>query len=109
MRHRGTANFIALRASAVVLLPLVGWFLYEAAFRAGASEEEARAWLSEPPAALCAGLLILISAFHMRIGMNEIIDDYAQGGYRGVWKLLNLFACLGAAILGLWSLYRLAA
>jgi hypothetical protein len=40
--------------------------------------------------------------------MNEIIDDYADKGFRGVFKLLNLFASLGAAALGLWSLYVLS-
>jgi succinate dehydrogenase hydrophobic anchor subunit len=44
----------------------------------------------------------------MRIGLNEIIDDYIGSGARGVCKLLNLFACLGAAALGVWSLYVLS-
>ena len=109
MRHKGTANFIALRASSVLLLPLVGWFLWGAVAHTGASYAEMRGWLSAPITAVLMGLLIVIGAFHMRIGMNEIIDDYAHGGFRGVWKLLNLFVCLGAATLGVWSLIVLSA
>lgn len=108
MKHKGTATFIAQRASAVLLLPLIAWFLASAVAHAGASYEEMRAWLSAPLNAIAIGLLVLIGAFHMRIGVNEIIDDYADKGFRGVWKLLNLFASIGAAGLALWSLYGLS-
>lgn len=109
MTHKGTATFIAQRASAVLLLPLIVWFLAGAVAHAGSSYEEMRAWLSAPFNAIAIGLLVLIGAFHMRIGVNEIIDDYADKGFRGVWKLLNLFASIGAAALALWSLYGLSA
>ena len=109
MKHKGTSTFIAQRASAALLLPLIGWFIWGAVAHAGASYEETRAWISSPSAAIPMGLLILIGAGHMRIGLNEIIDDYLDSGMRGVFKLLNLFASLGAAALGIWSLYVLSA
>ncbi len=109
MTHKGTASFIVLRASSALLFPLVIWFLAGAVAHADASYGEMRIWLGAPLNAAPMGLLIVIGAFHMRLGMDEIIDDYAQGGFRGVWKLLNLFACLGAAMLGVWSLYVLSA
>jgi succinate dehydrogenase / fumarate reductase membrane anchor subunit len=109
MTHKGTATFIAQRASAALLLPLIIWFLWSAVAHAGASYEEMRAWIATPLNAVFMGLLILIGALHMRIGMNEIIDDYIDSGTRGIFKLLNLFVCLGAAALGLWSLYVLFA
>jgi succinate dehydrogenase / fumarate reductase membrane anchor subunit len=108
MTHKGTAIFIAQRASAVILLPLVIWFLWSAVAHSAQSYEEMRAWIAAPRNAVMMGLLIVVGAFHMRIGLNEIIDDYMDKGFRGVWKLLNLFACLGAGLLGVWSLYRLA-
>jgi succinate dehydrogenase / fumarate reductase membrane anchor subunit len=109
MTHKGTATFITQRASAVLLLPLIAWFLAGAVAHAGASYDEMRAWLATPLNAIFLGLLIVIGVFHMRIGVDEIIDDYAGGGFRGVWKLLNLFTCLGAAALGVWSLFVLSA
>ena len=96
MTHKGTASFIAQRTSAVLLLPLLVWFLAGVVATAGSSQAEMRAWLSLPVNAILMFLLVAIGAFHMRIGMNEIIDDYAHGGLRGVWKILNLFACFGA-------------
>ncbi len=109
MTHKGTATFIAQRASAALLVPVVGWFLWSAVAHAGGSYEEMRAWIAEPFNAVFMGLLIVIGALHMRIGMNEIIDDYIDSGARGVLKLLNLLASLGAAALGIWSLYVLSA
>lgn len=109
MTHKGTSTFIAQRASAALLLPLIIWFLWGAISHAGASYAELRAWIGAPANAAFMGALILVGALHMRIGMNEIIDDYIDSGARGVFKLLNLFASLGAAALGLWSLFTLIA
>lgn len=109
MTHKGTATFIAQRASAVILLFPIIWFLAGAVAHANTSYEEMRAWIATPLSALMMGLLIGAGAFHMRIGVDEIIDDYASKGFRGVWKLLNLFACLGVAALGIWSLYTISA
>ncbi|MEZ5896363.1 MAG: succinate dehydrogenase, hydrophobic membrane anchor protein [Parvularculaceae bacterium] len=109
MTHKGTKTFIAQRGTAVLMLPLVMWFLYSVVANAGASHEEVRAWLAGPLNAALMAALIVIGCVHMRIGLNEIIDDYIDGGSRGVVKLLNLFACLGAALLALFSLFTLAA
>jgi succinate dehydrogenase / fumarate reductase membrane anchor subunit len=108
MTHKGTATFIAQRTSAVILLPLAVWFLAGAIAHTGSTYEEVRAWLSTPLNASLMGALILTGAFHMRIGVNEIIDDYAPAGSRGLWKLFNLLAASGAAGTGVYSLIVLA-
>lgn len=109
MTHKGTATFIAQRTSAVILLPLAVWFLAGAIAHAGSSYEEMRAWLANPVSAALMGAFILTGAFHMRIGVNEIIDDYSPAGSRGIWKLLNLFVAVGAAALAVYSLFVIAA
>ena len=75
MTNKGTATFIAQRASAAFLVPLVVWFLWGAVAHAGSSYDEMRAWISAPVNAILMGLLILIGALHMRIGLNEIIEQ----------------------------------
>jgi succinate dehydrogenase / fumarate reductase membrane anchor subunit len=109
MTHKGTATFIAQRTSAVILLPLAVWFLAGAIAHTGSSYDDMRAWLGTPLNAGLMGALILTGALHMRIGVNEIIDDYAPADARGMWKLLNLFAAAGAAALALYSLFIIAA
>jgi succinate dehydrogenase / fumarate reductase membrane anchor subunit len=108
MTHKGTSTFIAQRASAVLLIPLTLWFLFAAGARIGEPYAVWRAFFGEPLNAFFAALLLVVAGFHMRLGMNEIVDDYA-GASRGVFKLLNLLATLSAVALGLMALYRLAA
>lgn len=99
--HRGTADFIALRSSAVLLLPLVGWLLYQGVLLAGADYETARAWAGKPLNAVATALFIVIGAFHMRIGAGEIVTDYLHAGTAGVVRVLNWLVCLfavGAAV-----------
>lgn len=109
MTHKGTATFIAQRTSAVILLPLTVFFLAGAVSHAGSSFEEVRGWLANPVTACLMGALLVTGAFHMRIGVNEIIDDYSPASTRGLWKLLNLFAAVGAAALATYSLILIAA
>ncbi len=109
MTHKGTATFIAQRTSAVILLPLAIWFLAGAVAHTGSTYEEVRAWLATPLNAGLMGALILTGAFHMRIGVNEIVDDYAPASSRGLWKLLNLLAAAGVAGISIYSLVVLAA
>lgn len=109
MTHKGTATFIAQRTSAVILLPLAVWFLAGAIAHAGSTYEDMRAWLATPLNAVLMGALIVTGAFHMRIGVNEIIDDYSPAGARSMWKLLNLFVAVGTAALAVYSLITIAA
>lgn len=95
--HRGTADFIALRASAVIMLPLVVWLLWSIVAHAGADYEAARAWAGRPQNAVAMALFIVIGAFHMRIGAGEIVTDYLHGGSAGVVRVLNSLVCLIAA------------
>ena len=109
MTRKGTATFIAQRTSAVILLPLAVWFLAGVIAHTGSTYEEVRAWLATPLNAGLMGALILAGAFHMRIGANEIIDDYSPAGSRGLWKLLNLLAATGVAGISIYSLIAIAA
>lgn len=96
----GTGNFWRLRVAAVALVPLslfvVGWVL---SLR-GAGFAEVKASLSDPLIGLAVGLFVIVSLFHMRLGMKEIIEDYAHHeGYKLTLMILNTFFCMliGAA------------
>lgn len=108
MSAKGTATFIAQRASAVVLLPLTAWLAWSLAAHTGGGYNVVRDWLASP---LNAGLLaafIVFAAFHMRIGISEILHDYIHGSLRGVLSALNWLLCAAAALAALWAAYTLA-
>jgi succinate dehydrogenase / fumarate reductase membrane anchor subunit len=106
--HKGTADFIFLRASSVILLPLVLWFLYAVLSLSGADFAAARDFASRPLNAVLFALFIVVSAFHTRIGMAEIITDYIHDGLKPVLSLVNWLVALGIAGGALWAAYRLA-
>lgn len=108
MAHKGTGAFIAQRASAVLLLPLVGWFLYAAVRLSGADYAAARDFFSSPFAAVAFALLIALGAYHMRIGLGEVIADYIHDGLRGVFDALNWAAAAAVALAGGWAAWALA-
>lgn len=108
MSSKGTSAFIAQRASAVLLIPLIVWFLWSVLAHAGADAEAVRAWLGEPVTAILFALLIAIAAFHMRIGLNEVIEDYIHSGARGVLMTLNTLAALAVAGAGIYAACLLA-
>lgn len=105
MSAKGTPTFIMQRASAVVLAPLALWFLFSVALHLGDTYAEARAWLAQPLNGILLSALVTVGAFHMRIGLGEVIDDYIHGSMRGPMRALNAIAALGVIVAVFWSLY----
>lgn len=98
----GTAHHIRLRVAALGLVVLVPWFLFSIIKAANGGYDSALAWVANP---LNGALLVLTAgavAYHMRLGMQVIIEDYiGKAGTRGALLVLNTFAgiALFAAVL----------
>jgi succinate dehydrogenase / fumarate reductase membrane anchor subunit len=103
MSAKGTSSFIAMRATSVLLLPFVIWFIWSVAAHAGDSYEEMRAWVAEPLTATVFAIFIAISAYHMRIGLNEVIEDYIHTNAKGVLMTINAVVAIGVAALGFYG------
>lgn len=107
MTEKGTPHFVAQRLSALLLIPAVIWFLFALVSHAGDSHAELMAWLSGHPwtATLPLAFMIMAGFFHMRLGVEVVIDDYIhEPSRRSMLLFLNtLFALLLGAIC-LWSL-----
>ncbi len=91
----GTAHHIRLRVAALALIALVPWFLYSVIKASGSGYEGALAWVGHP---VNAALLILTAgavSYHMRLGMQVIIEDYiGKTGMRTTLLILNTFAAI---------------
>jgi len=107
MSKKGTSTFIMQRASAVVLIPFALWFLWSLAAHAGDSYVDMAAWISAPLNKIMFGGFVTVGAFHMRIGLGEVIDDYFGGGLRGIFNLLNLLVVIGIVGATWFSLYNI--
>ena len=97
---QGTSAFIGQRVSAVALLVLGLWFLISVVLQMrGPGFVDSIDFLSAPLNAVGVILLLVAAFYHMRIGMQEIIEDYIQKpSTKTVLLLLNtlVLVALGA-------------
>ena len=101
--HRGSGHFFRQRFTAVLLIPLTVWFVYNVARYTGADHSTVAAFLSAPMNAGMLLALILIGVYHMVLGIQVVIEDYVEeGGTRSLLMGLNtVFGLLAAAACGL--------
>ncbi len=106
----GTAHHIRQRVSAVALVVLVPWFLYAVIRAALGGYEAALAWVAQPLNALLLILTAAAAFYHMRLGMQVVIEDYiGKAGTRAALLVLNsffaiaLFAAVALAVIKVWT------
>lgn len=69
------------RLSAVALLPLTLWFVYDLVTLHSLEYAAVRAWLASPATAILFILLVPALFYHALIGMEEVIEDYVADGW----------------------------
>src|SRR3977135_3450315 len=96
----GPADACNRRITSVALVPLSIAFIAIVLSLLGKDYATVRAELGHPLPAILMLLFILSGVFHMKLGMESIIDDYVHAGQLRKWALIaNLFfsACVGLA------------
>jgi succinate dehydrogenase / fumarate reductase, membrane anchor subunit len=101
----GTEHFIAQRVSAIVLIVLATWFVLAAALTmSGPSYVAAIDFIADPINAVGIVLLILTALFHMRIGLQTVIEDYIHRPATKMFLLLlNALVPLAIAAGGIFA------
>ncbi len=104
--HHGAGEWLAERFTSLILIPLTLWCAWAACQVAGGGYDAAVAFLKAPLNAGVLAITILISAWHMYMGVKVIIDDYiGKPGTRGALLFLLALLSLGVCIASLYGLY----
>ena len=106
--HEGSNHFKWQRLTSIAMLPLMVYSVAIVVALVGADYATTTAWLSSPLVWLPLLALILLSIWHMRLGMQVIIDDYAKGGAAGFFHALSLIFSLLVAAIAVYAIYQLS-
>lgn len=104
----GTDHFWKTTVTSVGLLFIVPLFLFTFGPLLGEPYEEVQATLGRPIPAFAAGMMLVATMYHFRLGIQMVIEDYVKGRARKV--AIVLMACLsyGLMAIGLVSLAQIA-
>lgn len=107
--HSGVGHFWRQRVTAVVLVPLSVWFAISALGLVGAQEVSVLIFLSNPLNTVLMGAFVLVSLYHMALGLNEVILDYVpHEGFKLFLKIVNYSFALAVALACAFALLRIA-
>ncbi len=105
----GVGHWWAQRVSALLLIPLVVWFVAALVYHTGTDHAGVTLWLGAP--ATYGAMLVLLGAlfWHAALGLQVVIEDYVTGGAMKIALiLLTKAACLGLFVAGFVALTLIA-
>ncbi len=105
----GTDHFWKQRVSAVSNCLLTIFFVWLMAKLAGADYAMVKKTIQKPAVSIGLLLMILSMAYHMRLGMQMIIEDYVHSEGKKILALMaNSFFCIAIAMTAIFSVLKLA-
>ena len=98
--RRGALHWWRQRLSAVALLPLSLWFIYELATLNSLEYGAARAWVLTPATAALLTLFIPTLFYHAQTGLQVVVEDYVkpEGLKLAAIALVKFVAAVGAVV-----------
>jgi succinate dehydrogenase / fumarate reductase membrane anchor subunit len=105
----GVGHWWVQRVTAVALLPLTAWFVISLLGQSLQSYDAMRGWLGQPWVAVPTILLVFTLAWHSKLGVQVVIEDYVHAkGAKTTLLLLSTFVHIGAAVAGIFAILALA-
>jgi succinate dehydrogenase / fumarate reductase membrane anchor subunit len=105
----GVGHWWVQRVTAVALIPLTLWFAISLLRQPLQSYDAVRGWLVQPWVAVFTILLALTLAWHSKLGVQVVIEDYVHGkGAKTTLLLLSTFVHAAAAVAAIFAVLLLA-
>jgi succinate dehydrogenase / fumarate reductase membrane anchor subunit len=105
----GVGHWRMQRVTAVLLVPLVLWWVASLIAHVGSGYAGVIHWLSKPAAAVLTILLLLVLFRHTALGLQVIVEDYVHcAGLKWLAVLAIRTACTLLVIVGVLSVTSIA-
>lgn len=107
--HEGVHHFVIQRITAIALVPLALLFIFPFARALGGGYDTAVQVYSNGWNALVAVNFLIIGFWHLKLGLQVIIEDYAHGKRaRFTLLFLNIAFCWTFAAAGVFAVLKVA-
>ncbi len=104
----GTGHWWAQRVSAMALVPLLIWFAVSIATATSLDHATVASWLQRPHNAIGMLLLTLALAYHAKLGLQVVIEDYVHGATKVAALVATNFASIILAVAGVYAVLRVS-
>ncbi|VAX03151.1 Succinate dehydrogenase hydrophobic membrane anchor protein [hydrothermal vent metagenome] len=107
--RNGTHHWWMQKIAAVALIPLTIWFVASIVQMTNADYFTVRTWLSSPIPAILMLIYIVIAIYHLRLGLQAIVEDYIHSeGMKVGLQFSILFGCTIIAVASIFSVLKIA-
>jgi succinate dehydrogenase / fumarate reductase membrane anchor subunit len=105
----GTHHLWHMRATSAALVPLTLAFVWIVLRLVGKDYATVRDTLGQPLPAIIMILFLGASIYHMKLGMQTIIEDYVHGEHAKTWSLLaNSFFSYAIGLACIYAVLRIS-
>ena len=107
--HSGTSDFWRQRLTAVAMTVLIVPVIVVVLMLIGSNQAGAKQIFSSVPIAIIMLLFIVASAWHMKIGMQVVIEDYVHNEkIKLACVMANNFFCIAVALASIYAILKMS-
>ena len=105
----GVGHWWVQRVTSVALVPLTLWFAWSLLGLQLHSYDQVRGWLGQPWVSVLTILLVVTVAWHSKLGIQVVVEDYVHGKTaKTTLLLLSTFVHFAAAVAAVFAILMLA-
>lgn len=104
----GSDHWWLQRLTALALIPLGFWLVGSLVSQVGADHAAFKSWLATPGRSVAMVLFLFAAFYHMKLGIQVIIEDYVQSHWHLVLQILNTFVCVLLGTASIFAVLKLA-